>query len=113
MPGGDRTGPEGEGPRTGRGMGYCAPGTESGWWPRRGAAWGWGRGRGFGLGMGRGWRRGYRSQGWRGAPGPWPYPEEADEQEMERLQAEASWLQQGLDAVRSRIDELKGGGKAE
>ena len=27
MPRGDGTGPEGKGPRTGRGLGYCPPGT--------------------------------------------------------------------------------------
>ncbi len=55
MPGGDRTGPEGRGPRTGRGAGYCAgndePGsTESG--PRRGGGFGFGFGRGRGAGWG-------------------------------------------------------------
>jgi len=66
MPGGDRTGPRGEGPRTGWGMGFCGrPGKEGGqdrpadaplprfWrWAR---GFGWGRGRGGGRG--RGWRR--------------------------------------------------------
>ncbi|RKD31186.1 DUF5320 domain-containing protein [Thermohalobacter berrensis] len=56
MPRGDRTGPYGEGPMTGRGMGYCrglaAPGyTRSN---RRGF------GRGFGRGyIGKGFRRGF------------------------------------------------------
>ncbi|MEA2113158.1 MAG: DUF5320 domain-containing protein [Patescibacteria group bacterium] len=42
MPGLNRTGPEGQGPRTGRGLGPCGGGT--GWrgWRR------WGRGLGFG-----------------------------------------------------------------
>jgi len=52
MPGGDRTGPEGRGPMTGRRLGYCAgnqiPGYES---PR------YGLDRGFGR---RYWRRGRR-----------------------------------------------------
>ena len=50
MPGGDGTGPSGQGPMTGRGLGYCvgyvAPGFT---WGR-----GYGRGRGFGF---RRWRR--------------------------------------------------------
>ena len=71
MPGYDRTGPMGQGPMTGRQMGYCAQGTEQtsipqqpdkgvvygigrGGIPRRG-----GRGRGFGGGRGRGLRRGF------------------------------------------------------
>lgn len=54
MPGGDRTGPEGRGPRTGRAAGYCSgsgvPGHAN---PE-------GRGRGFGTGRGRGYGRGWR-----------------------------------------------------
>ncbi|MFB6217257.1 MAG: DUF5320 domain-containing protein, partial [Candidatus Aenigmatarchaeota archaeon] len=50
MPFGDRTGPRGEGPKTGRGFGYCScfetPGYSKGM-PRGG-------GRGFGRGLGRG-----------------------------------------------------------
>ncbi len=57
MPGGDRTGPSGGGPLTGRRMGNCA-GTEnagSGLGFGRGffrRAWGSGRGYGFGRGFG-------------------------------------------------------------
>lgn len=57
MPRGDRTGPAGLGPMTGRGLGYCSgsaqPGFASGWGGR-----GMGRGRGWGRGMGFGWRYG-------------------------------------------------------
>jgi len=53
MPGFDKTGPTGAGPKTGRGMGPCAGGKTSG-----------GRG-GFGRGMGRG--RGF-AQGAQGQP---------------------------------------------
>lgn len=63
MPRGDRTGPEGRGPKTGRGLGYCdgndgpgyasdLPGMGMGRGPRDGR--GPGRGRGFGPGRGRG-----------------------------------------------------------
>jgi hypothetical protein len=56
MPGGDRTGPMGLGPMTGRGTGYCAgePGPGSANGPG-------GRGRGFGGGGGRR-RRGRRNR---------------------------------------------------
>ena len=47
MPGGDRTGPNGEGPMTGRGAGYCAGNNMGGYMPRRSL----GRGRGRGLGQ--------------------------------------------------------------
>lgn len=60
MPGGDRTGPLGQGPRTGRAAGYCAgyaqPGSMTG---------GLGGGRGFGGGRGRrgGWRNWFYATG--------------------------------------------------
>jgi hypothetical protein len=52
MPGGDRTGPAGRGPMTGRGLGYCAgyptPGYTRGYGMGLGRGWGRGRGRGYG-----------------------------------------------------------------
>ena len=53
MPQGDRTGPEGQGPKTGRGQGKCGPkgGTPA---PQRQGGMGAGRGRGAGRGAGRG-----------------------------------------------------------
>ena len=67
MPGGDRTGPLGEGPRTGRGLGYCrddvrpedrpaVPARGLGLGRRLG--WGRGAGAGRGRGLGMAWRRG-------------------------------------------------------
>jgi hypothetical protein len=57
MPFGDRTGPRGMGPMTGRGAGYCAGSGQAGFanplsWGRWfGFGWrSWGRGRGRGLG---------------------------------------------------------------
>jgi hypothetical protein len=69
MPGGDRTGPMGMGPMTGRAAGYCAgypvPGFMNamggrGFW---GGGWGRGFGGGWGRGGGRGWRHGYYATG--------------------------------------------------
>ena len=62
MPGGDRTGPFGEGPQTGRRMGYCVGNEHPGFYYQR-PYWGTGPGRGFrgGRGFGRGFRGGY---GW-------------------------------------------------
>jgi len=69
MPRGDRTGPWGQGPMTGRGTGYCAgfpgPGFMS-----PGSGLGFGRGA-FGRGFGRG--RGWRKAGFVGFGG-YPYP---------------------------------------
>ena len=104
MPGFDRTGPMGFGPRTGRGLGYCG-----GYAPGRGAGYGRGFGRGYGRGYGRGLGWGYgRGLGWRGAV-PWapgwipavPYSNERD-----WLKAEAKAMEQDLDAIRRRLDEL-------
>jgi len=66
MPGGDRTGPMGHGPRTGRAAGFCSgygmPGFANpvvgggrGRGPGFGRGFGGGRGYGRGLGWGRGW----------------------------------------------------------
>ena len=66
MPSGDRTGPAGFGPMTGRGFGRCAgystPGFARGRGRGMGIGGGWGRGRGMGRGFGA-FGRG------RGAPG--------------------------------------------
>ena len=97
MPGGDRTGPQGQGPRTGRGLGDCAPTDQ----PRLGFGFGLGRGRG------RGWRNWARATGqpwWlrfsRGAEVPSPVDESA------MLKAQADQLQAQLDAVQQRLSEL-------
>lgn len=62
MPRGDRTGPSGMGPRTGRGAGYCAgysvPGFAN---PVYGGGGGYGLGYGGGFGLGYG-GRGYRNR---------------------------------------------------
>jgi len=68
MPRGDRTGPQGRGPRTGRGLGSCPPGetaypnTQPGN-PVLGLGRGLGRGfaGGFGRGIGRGRWGGFRN----------------------------------------------------
>ena len=62
MPAGDRTGPKGEGPRTGRGAGDCGESVES-IAPSGGAR------RGFGRGFGRRWWN--RGQGQRRGMGRW------------------------------------------
>lgn len=60
MPRGDRTGPEGFGPLTGRRMGYCVENDRPGF---ANINTGYGRGfmgvQGYGRGMGMGFRRGY------------------------------------------------------
>ena len=98
MPGGDRTGPMGAGPRTGRGMGYCSGYDRPGFAnpvPRFRIGYGFGRG-----GAGRGWRHRFYATGF---PRPAPL---TPEQETADLKARADWLKEQLDAIQKRIEEL-------
>jgi len=115
MPGGDRSGPMGEGPRTGRGMGYCS-GYEGPSYTRPGPGYGYGRGfgpgfgRGFGpgFGWGRGWRHRAYATGWaRWDYGPaWGAPP-TREDEAAFLKDQAEGLQTELDAIKRRLTELE------
>jgi len=115
MPLGDRTGPAGLGPMTGRGAGYCAGYSVPGYVnpiPGRGF-FGRGRGRGwFGRGGGRGWGRGYYaggSPGWEyyGAP-VYPYPQElSSKEEANLLKEDAKVLKQQLKELQGYIDTLE------
>ncbi len=113
MPAGDRTGPWGSGPRTGRGAGYCAgcgvpgfmnagPGMGSG----RGVGRGYGRGMGLGLGMGRGRR--FRHPGaWGFVPVGYGTEAVPPAEEAAALADEAQFLESELRRVRERQAELK------
>jgi len=118
MPRGNRMGPEGRGPRTGRGAGYCGgyevPGFAN---PAAGYGYGWGPGRfyrtGFGQGAGgHGWRHWFHATGrpgWaRFGYGPfWEEPAVVGrEAELEALQQEAEWLKDRLELVQQRLEEL-------
>lgn len=95
MPGGDRTGPWGYGPRTGRAMGYCSGYPAPGFMDRGG----FGRGRGFGRGFGRGWR--FRTVY---APPVWDAPSREDE--LAYLEDAQKSLELSLEDVRKRLKEL-------
>ena len=114
MPGGDRTGPLGLGPMTGRAMGFCAG------YPVPGYA-NPGFGRGFGMGRGgggRGWRHMYYATGlpgwaragylpaW-GMPPVAPYQPFSPEQEVEALKEQAKMLSGQVAAINERIAELE------
>ena len=127
MPRGDGTGPGGMGPMTGRAAGYCAGYAAPGYANPVG-----GRGfRGFGGG-GRGGRggRGWRNQfyatgltGWQRAamgysafggvmPAAVPYPAPfvpamGGEQELDALKGQAEHLEDALDGIKKRIEELQ------
>ena len=103
MPRGDRTGPGGAGPASGRGLGYCqgndAPGFSN-------QAYGRGRGWRRSWGGGFGWRHRTFSFGrsGRGFPGVDALNKE---DALQALKSEADWLERDLDAVRARIQELE------
>jgi len=104
MPGGDRTGPLGAGPMTGRGAGYCRglnrPGFTSA---------------GRGIGFGRGRRHRFFAWGVQGGYGRWAedyYPGSygagatyIDEKTI--LKREADELKSALEAINARLDRLE------
>jgi len=119
MPAGDRTGPMGMGPMTGRAAGYCAgydvpgyanPGPGRRFWGR-GWWWSWRWPCGW---WGRGWRHWYYATGlprwarW-GYPPAWWWPPAplTREEEIEMLREEADWLKKQLEAVSQRLADLE------
>ncbi len=118
MPRGDRTGPMGMGPMTGRAAGFCtgfnAPGNAN---PASGRGFGLGGGRGRRMGGGQGWRRmpfATGRPGWmRFSPYPAPFqnPDPAIEKQALKNQAEA--LQSQLNMIKQRLDEMETGTSAE
>ena len=129
MPYGDRTGPAGAGPMTGRRLGYCSGYAQPGFATESGARFGLGRGPGFGQGLGLGRGRGGRlghcagafegagrlgmGVGWRRAP--FDYGVGADDPRLfsephgngrEILKRQADYLRKSLEAIDKRIAEL-------
>jgi hypothetical protein len=103
MPRGDRTGPMGQGPASGRGLGYCR-GQETLPWPDAGRGTGLGlrRGRGGGFGR-RGGFFGATGAGWTYSRGGLPTREEL----LEGLKTDADWLKAQLEAVNKRIEDFE------
>ncbi|HHX24801.1 MAG: DUF5320 domain-containing protein [Tepidanaerobacteraceae bacterium] len=115
MPRGDRTGPVGYGPMTGRGAGFCAGFPVPGYFNSvcRGFR---GRGRGFGFyGRGQGFRHQFYTTGmpfWvRDVYPVQPvvdyYQEYSKESEINALSQEAKFLKQELKAIEDRLVQLK------
>jgi len=128
MPGGDRTGPAGMGPMTGRAVGYCTGYSVPGY---SGFAFGSGFGAGRGGGRGRrngfyatgltGWQRSaygdpryggtapYGYQAYMGAvPYNAPYGATATkQQELDALKGQAEYLEDSLEGIKARMEELE------
>jgi len=109
MPGGDGTGPVGMGPMTGRAAGFCAGYPAPGYVSPAGGRGFYGRGRGCGGGGGWGRRNWYRATGlpfWaRTGQGAFAAP--SVENEREALKQQSQCLQESLDTVNRRIEELE------
>lgn len=110
MPRGDGTGPNGLGPMTGRGLGYCAGYDSPGFTKGAGMGMGWGRGRGFGRGMA--WGRGGR-WGWGVAPVAPAYPGyvapaavQAPVENVEFLKAQKNALEAQLTNLQVALEQL-------
>ncbi len=90
MPRRDRTGPEGRGPLTGRGMGPCDSGIQ------RGFGRGFRRGRGmyFGRGLGRRFSDEY-------------IPKMSKDEEKSYLEKEAELLEQDLKYIKEKMEKLE------
>ncbi len=101
MPRGDGTGPLGQGPMTGRRLGYCSGYGSPGF--TRGFGFGWGGGR---RGAGFGWGRGYYPANY-AYPAP-VQPELSEEQEVNILKSQAQAIENQLKSIKDRIRKLTG-----
>ncbi len=105
MPGGDGTGPQGLGPRTGRAAGYCARYPGPGYMNPN-------PDRFFGRGGGRGHRNLYYATGLTGwQRGAYSYPPPVVQtipkgQELAELTNEAEYLESELKGIKKRIQEI-------
>jgi len=102
MPRGDKRGPLGAGPMTGRGMGYCAgydyPGFAN-------PAWASGFGRGFRGGYGPGGRAPYQAMSY-GPPAGFERPFSKDD-EIRYLRDQANYCGRLLEQINRRIAEIE------
>ena len=103
MPGGDRTGPMGQGPRTGRAFGYCEGFDSPGF--TKGVGGGMGRGMGRGRSYGFGFHSGAYNLGF--VPGyPWTHSI-SREDEIKLLKNQADALSRSQKDIEKRLDELE------
>ena len=117
MPRGDRTGPEGQGPKTGRGAGYCAGNEAPGYanptgrlgmgrGMRGGRGGGRGAGRGMGRGAGMGQGRGFGRGNYTDSRTIPVYQEPSPEEERSYLENLLKTIENEMNDVKARIKEL-------
>lgn len=108
MPGGDRTGPRGQGPMTGRGLGYCNGFNSPGFTRGGGMGYGWGRGYGRGRGYWRG--RGFRGIYYDNYPIPVspyvPITPIAPVDNLTILKQEKQYLESEMDQIKSAFEDI-------
>ena len=116
MPRGDRTGPTGMGPRSGRAAGYCASYNTPGFMNR---FFGGGFGRGSGMGYGRnfGQNRGFGNRGggfgrrnmfWStGLPGWMRFGRFFGQQPNPDVGTEKDFLENQIDVLKSQLDQIQ------
>ena len=119
MPGGDRTGPAGMGPMTGRAAGFCAGYAAAGFTSSPGGRGFGGRRGGRGGGRGRrNWFHATGVPGWQRTAAGWPAfgaaptvpfvpPTISQEQELDALKRQADGLSRTLEDIKARIAELE------
>jgi hypothetical protein len=116
MPRGDRTGPFGEGPMTGRAAGYCGGNAYAGFVsrpaagrPGAGLGMGYRRGGGRGVGGGFGYRHRFYATGvpFSAYAGAGPGPVLDRNEEMALLKSESERLQSVLESIEQRLAELE------
>lgn len=106
MPGGNRTGPQGQGPMTGRRQGWCRDTAALADAPCGGPGAGRGRGRkrgwqgGAGAGSRHRWRHGLDAN-----TGPGRLDAQTGEDERELLQRQAELLRQQLASIEDRLQQ--------
>ena len=108
MPGGDRTGPQGQGSRTGRGLGYCAEDDQPGYaTSQQGQRFGF-RSGGRGNRRNLGWRNCSKADFWpgRGRCG-FDLIADAQDHDIDSLKEQLSELQNTLKEVQNRLDQFQ------
>ncbi|MBN2262076.1 MAG: DUF5320 domain-containing protein [Prolixibacteraceae bacterium] len=100
---GDKTGPMGQGPMTGRSLGYCAGYESPGFTRGFGSGFGGGRGQGRGFG-GRGMAYG---RGFGFSAGYTNAPQANSNDEILNLKAQAESLKKAQEEIERRLNELE------